>query len=73
MLPKIESLRVRVLRRQHMLKTISKKKKEIKETEKKLKKITESCKTLKSKSTVDLEILGIDMMPTYDDLFAKTD
>ena len=71
MSPKVESLRVRVLRRQHMLKTISKTKKEIKETEKKMKeKITES---KENKSTVDLQILGIDMMPTYDDLFAKTD
>ena len=52
-----------------------KKKKEIKETEKKLEeKITESCKTLQgSKSTVDRQILGIDMMPTYDELFAKAD
>ena len=75
MSPKVESLRVYVLRRQHILKTISKKKKEIKETEKKLKeKITESCQILKeNKSTVDLQILGIEMMPTYEELFAKAD
>ena len=33
-------------------------------------KITES---KENKLTVDLQILGIDMMPTYDDLFGKTD
>ena len=71
MSPKVESLRVCVLRRQHMLKSILKTKKEIKETEEKMKeKITES---KENKLTVDLQILGIDMMPTYDDLFAKTD
>ena len=62
MSPKVESLRVRDL-------------KEIKKTEKKLKeRVTESCQTLKeNKSTVDLEILGIDMMPNYDELFAEAD
>ena len=73
--PKIESLRVRVLRRQHLLKALSKKKKEEKETKKKLKeRVTESCKTVQErKSTVDLQMLGIDMMPTYDELFGKAE
>ena len=59
MSPKIESLKSSCLAQATYVKNHLKEKKEIKETEKKLKKITESCKTLESKSTVDLEILGI--------------
>ena len=75
MSPKIESLRIRVLRRQHLLKALSKKKKEEKETKKNLKeRVTESCKPVQErKSTVDLQMFGIDMMPTYDELFGKAE
>ena len=75
MSPKIESLRIRVLRRPHLLKALSKKKKKEKETKKNLKeRVTESCKTVQErKSTVDLQMLGIDMMPTYDELFGKAE
>ena len=68
MSPKIESLRVRVLRRKHLLKVIiieEKKRNQLKDGYGIVQTVQES------KSTVDLKILGSDMMPTYDELLVK--